>query len=236
MNAVRSAFKNPFADKIFDQIIAPKISELKDFDLPAIKKELRPDPAQFINTAFLLGFDEKRTSRGLAILANATNAFEEYVLAKSQVETFLRQTPTSWGYYRANFHFQTCVQCLAIGQEHTFSFRRKQKYYDKNGSERQAKNEALRELYNSSKHHEANLRRNSSKVGILSFYWTHEGVESPGRHLVFQDLALMLIDLCLSAKMISHSGFWRRTGIPKELADLFQQELNISLPTSMISS
>ena len=59
-------------------MIAPKISELSEFELEPLDPFVEPDPTQFSNTAFLLGMNDRKLSRGLTIAISAKNTFIEF--------------------------------------------------------------------------------------------------------------------------------------------------------------
>lgn len=230
---VKEAWRNPFSDKLWDEVVAPNISSLNKFDFVEVDPRVEPDPTQFINTAVLVGLDERTRSRGLALVTNAKNSISQLCSARESVAQFFTDEGKSWDYYRANFHFSYFCQSLAMGHEFVFGFRRKEKYRDSSGSDRQKKNETLWKLYNASKHHEGNLRRQSDSFDVLSFYWSDTGLHSQDNALAYQELLVMLYDLCLSARLISLGGFWTQKGISEELLILFRELLDVEVPISV---
>lgn len=200
---------NELRHPVWDQFIAPGISNLEKQKLKAVPRELRPDPLQFVITAILLPhIDATTRARVFTFIRRTQTVYDSYRSALSAYARFFRKDDHQ-AYLTALSHFEICLAAAYQGHEVLFALRNAG-FKDKNAGGRAELNWRMDRLYNKSKHTEGMIRAQSFKGDTVAMWLSNQGLQTRAEKIGFGELYEIVFDMSLTGSVLAKSHLWRK--------------------------
>ncbi len=194
---------------IWNEFIAPSISGLKKQKIKSIPRELRPNPLQFVITAFLFPkIDIKTRARVFNFVRRTQTAYDTYYLARVAYTKFFRERDHQ-AYLTALSHFEICLAAAFQGHEVLFALRNSE-FRDKSAGGRGELNWRMDRLYNKSKHTEGMIRAQDFQGDTVAMWISNDGLQTQKEKISFDDLYEIVFDMSLTASILAKSHWWRK--------------------------
>jgi hypothetical protein len=200
--------------RLLDEFVAPGLSTLRKQRLPALPRELRPDPLQFAMTAFLLPhafgrkIEQKTRIRVFNFIRRTRNAYDEYEVAKRAYTKYFVERKNPQPYLSAVRHFENCFASCYQGHELLFAIANRE-FANKDSEGRGELNYRMSRLYNESKHTKGMIDAQTFQGENISLWISNDGFETKRARMTFAELAEILQDMGITSRLLARSDVWR---------------------------